>query len=115
MTARRLCVATACCVLVVALLVEHSHQAAQNEVLGVSAISSTDVWACGCAGYRFQGLIEHWGGTQWTTSVSPQPNLSTAYAVLAFPSGSVFLARDSVSRRLVRRLDSLILHTTQRL
>ena len=82
-----------------------------NELFGVSAISSTDVWACGSSGGGFQVVIEHWDGTQWTISPSPQPNAPSAHAVLAFPSGSVFVAGSTLSP--AGGFNSLILHTTQ--
>jgi hypothetical protein len=46
-----------------------------NRLLGVAAVSSTDVWAVGYAyttnGLDFHTLVEHWNGTQWSIVASP--------------------------------------------
>jgi len=84
-----------------------------NELLGVSAISTNDVWACGFSAAGFNILIEHWDGTRWTISPAPQPNFPSGHAVLAFPSASVFVAGSSLSQSPAGGFDSLILHTTQ--
>lgn len=50
-----------------------------NLLLGVTAISATDVWAVGdfqttsSAGTVFQTLTEHWNGTAWSIVASPAP------------------------------------------
>jgi len=43
----------------------------QNELLGVTAVSSSDVWAVGDSGSGT--LIEQWDGTSWTVVPSPSP------------------------------------------
>ncbi len=48
---------------------------------GVSAVSSTDVWAIGNTGSSFHGhptstFIEHWNGTRWSFVASPNPDPS---------------------------------------
>jgi len=44
-----------------------------NELDGVSAVSSTDVWAVGEADYSSDTLILHWDGTGWSRVLSPNP------------------------------------------
>jgi hypothetical protein len=55
----------------------------QNQLLGMTAISATDVWAVGdytnSLGYE-QTLTEHWDGTSW--SVVSSPNVGTGYNYL---------------------------------
>ena len=43
----------------------------QNGLLGVTAVSSSDVWAVGDSGSGT--LIEQWDGTSWTVVLSPSP------------------------------------------
>src|SRR5229473_1076340 len=43
----------------------------QNGLLGVTAVSSSDVWAVGDSGSGT--LIEQWDGTSWTVVPSPSP------------------------------------------
>src|SRR5262252_3381549 len=67
-----------------------------NALFGVAAVSSNSVWAVGCSPcvdvIEVSGtLIEHWDGTQWTISPSPdEPSIATS--VTGFPSGTVFVA-----------------------
>lgn len=45
-----------------------------NELFGVSAFNSSDVWAVGeqsLSGQPFQSLAEHWNGTVWATITTP--------------------------------------------
>ena len=48
-----------------------------NQLSGISAISSQDIWTVGSATDNGSGavqtLIEHWDGTQWTIVPSPNP------------------------------------------
>jgi hypothetical protein len=65
-------------------------------LLGVSALSSTDVWA---VGYQAGGipLIEHWDGTAWT-EVDPEyppPGTSILYAVSAVSAQDVWTVGDA--------------------
>lgn len=88
----------------------------ENQLFGVSAISSTDVWACGfnvvVKTGNFAILIEHWDGKTWTVSPSPQPQEGpTAHAVLAFSSGDVLVGGSKFA--LNGNIDSVILHTSQ--
>jgi hypothetical protein len=46
---------------------------ASNEMTGVSAASSNDVWAVGFGGSAGNALIEHWDGTSWSRVDSPKP------------------------------------------
>jgi hypothetical protein len=66
-----------------------------NLLNGVTAISTTDVWA---AGYYMTGgiartLVEHWDGSAWT--VMPSPNMGNStnilYGVAAVSSGDVWV------------------------
>ena len=42
-----------------------------DQLEGVTAISSNDIWAVGSNGKR--ALIEHWNGSKWSTVASPHP------------------------------------------
>lgn len=81
---------------------------------GVTAISSTDVWACGQTQdptVGFTNLIEHWDGTRWTISpVAPGNEFAGLATMLAFPSGSVFAAGSDFGQN--GSLISVIFHTT---
>jgi hypothetical protein len=50
-----------------------------NQLLGVSATSSTNAWAVGSYynGSAYQTLIEHWNGKAWKAKPSPNPNRLT--------------------------------------
>lgn len=67
-----------------------------NELLGVTAISSNDVWAVGYAnqnsrGQNGQGLIQHWDGVRWSLVNSPIAGYATdLYAVSATSSSDVW-------------------------
>jgi hypothetical protein len=51
-----------------------------NELKGVAAVSSSDVWAAGYASTTTNNLVltEHWNGTQWTIVPTPQPATQSA-------------------------------------
>src|SRR5262249_41972297 len=54
-----------------------------NELLGVAAVASNDVWAVGLyvnSNQISQTLIEHWNGTSW--NVVNSPNVGTSYNAL---------------------------------
>ncbi len=65
-----------------------------NLLLGVSAVSSNDVWAVGF--YETfndnKTLTMHWDGTQWSLVASPNPSVSYSYlyAVTAISSNDVW-------------------------
>ncbi|MDQ6694890.1 MAG: S-layer homology domain-containing protein, partial [Chloroflexota bacterium] len=65
-----------------------------NGLNGVSAVSSTDVWAVGrySNGSTYQTLTEHWDGTAWSTVSSPSPSASfnSLYGVSALSSTDVW-------------------------
>jgi hypothetical protein len=47
-----------------------------NSLLGVAAISTKDAWAVGYyedSGFNDHPLIEHWNGTKWSVTKSPDP------------------------------------------
>jgi hypothetical protein len=58
-------------------LTEVQSPASAGELLGVSAISSTDVWAVGGTvpgdGPGSRTLVVHWNGAQWSVVSSPNP------------------------------------------
>ena len=72
----------------------HNVGSGANELLGVAAVSPTDVWAVGFAvsGTVRQTLIEHWDGATWTVVASPSPGSSRneLEAVAAVNSGDVW-------------------------
>ncbi len=64
---------------------------------GVSALSSSDIWAVGHSGdpstVPYQTLIEHWNGTSWSIIASPSPgtyNGNDLYAVAAIAPNDVW-------------------------
>src|SRR4051794_36118200 len=63
-----------------------------NQLIGVAAISSNDVWAVGSrtdvglTGERT--LIEHWDGTQWSVIPSPNPSPSSTNVLRAISAVS---------------------------
>ncbi len=67
---------------------------ADNALYGVTALSSSDVWAVGDhANYVWgETLTEHWDGTQWTWIPSPSPggNLNGLNGVAAVSSEDVW-------------------------
>ncbi|MEO8289176.1 MAG: S-layer homology domain-containing protein [Chloroflexota bacterium] len=53
-----------------------------NELRGIAAVSSSDIWAVGS--YRtsqtqYSTLIEHWDGSSWSIVASPNPGSDTNY------------------------------------
>jgi hypothetical protein len=56
-----------------------------QELLGVAAVSATNVWAVGdydnrsILGEPIQTLVEHWNGTSWSIISSPNPGSSMNY------------------------------------
>jgi hypothetical protein len=58
-----------------------SRNAHTNLLFGVTALSSTNVWAVGYSGDQntvtYQTLIEHWDGTQWQIVSSPNSGVTT--------------------------------------
>jgi hypothetical protein len=65
-----------------------------SSLLGIAAISASDIWAVGSAQLSSGGLatlIEHWDGTSWTIVSSPDPGTSSnsLYAVTALSDGTV--------------------------
>jgi hypothetical protein len=94
-----------------------------SELSGVSAISSTDVWASGHIEASKNGvesflyLIEHWDGKNWTISpISPTPHgFDRLFGVQAFPSGNVFVAGVALdcTGNLCIGFEPAVFHTTQ--
>src|SRR6266568_4644968 len=44
---------------------------ARNDLLGVAALSASDVWAVGFSGQEERVLVEHWNGTAWSVVATP--------------------------------------------
>jgi hypothetical protein len=90
----------------------------ENQLLGVSAISTSDVWACGFfvdvpQGSTLHFLVEHWNGKRWSLSATPATGtgFDSSHAVLAFPTGDVFVAGSAIKGN--SQLISIVLHTTK--
>jgi hypothetical protein len=65
-----------------------------NYLYGVTAISSTNVWAVGLvASSTANTLVERWDGTSWTQmpSVNPSPTDNELFSVSAFSATDVFV------------------------
>jgi hypothetical protein len=63
-------------------------------LFGVTAISSTNVWAVGATSSSTNTtLVEHWNGTSWTQMPSSNPSLSDneLFSVSAFSATDVFV------------------------
>lgn len=87
-----------------------------SELRGVSATSSTDVWAAGSTedAKGFFNLVEHWDGKRWT--ISPIPSFHAfdeLFDALAFPSRSVFVAGTTLHCDVsgCHGFDSVVFHT----
>jgi len=66
-----------------------------NELYGVSVAASNDIWAVGryyTGSTTTQTLIEHWNGTSWSTTTSPNPGTSNndLYGVAVASSTNVW-------------------------
>lgn len=63
-----------------------------QDLYGVAAVSSTDVWAVGRyfsqSPFSYGALIEHWNGATWTKV--PNPGTTDLYAVTALASNDVW-------------------------
>jgi len=68
-----------------------------SELVDLSVISSSDIWAVGCVVSSCGDaggppLIEHWDGTQWNMNSAPiELGGESALAVLALPSRQIFI------------------------
>jgi hypothetical protein len=65
-----------------------------SHLLGISAISASDIWAVGDIGAPFghiATLTEHWDGTSWSVIPSPNPGTTAnrLYGVTALSDGTV--------------------------
>ncbi|HLW36718.1 MAG TPA: hypothetical protein VKS98_13780 [Chthoniobacterales bacterium] len=57
-------------------------QAVETAFEAISCISTTDCWAVGYSlGQDYQGLIEHWNGTNWVVTSTPPQEKSIFYGV----------------------------------
>ncbi|PZR97973.1 MAG: hypothetical protein DLM69_09145 [Candidatus Chloroheliales bacterium] len=65
-----------------------------NGLVGVTAISPSDVWAVGyyASGSVFYTLVEHWNGTSWSVVTSPNPGTTRngLYGVTAISPSDVW-------------------------
>jgi hypothetical protein len=94
-----------------------------SSLTGVSAISSTEVWASGRSeeskngNLLFNYLVEHWDGKSWT--ISPVPATKGGFDIFfgaqAFPSGNVFMVGSALDCIGVNCLGfaPAVFHTTQ--
>jgi hypothetical protein len=65
-----------------------------SHLLGIAAISASDIWAVGDIGAPFghiATLTEHWDGTSWSVITSPNPGTTAnrLYGVTALSDGTV--------------------------
>jgi hypothetical protein len=74
-----------------------SPSANHNSLFGVSAVSSSDVWAVGAytinnpSLFNSATLAEHWNGTSWIKVATPNPSVASyLFAVTAVSSTSVW-------------------------
>src|SRR5207237_330189 len=82
----------------------------ESSVLGMAAVSPTDVWAVGITGpshYNHETLAAHWDGSSWTMVASPHPNAAGVSANLrAVGSGSIMFGTPA-SRTLIEHYDGV--------
>ncbi len=81
-----------------------------NELLAVTAIASTDVWAVGGYDSGGQALIEHWNGSAWSVVSNPNPGIANRFlGVAAVSSNDVwavgYYSNGGVSQTLVEHWD----------
>jgi hypothetical protein len=63
----------------------------QSALLGISALSSHDIWAAGYTGDNGDAtLVDHWNGTKWSLVPSPTPGLATLAAISGETGGPMF-------------------------
>ncbi len=79
-----------------------------NFLLGVTAVSTNDVWAVGSfrnASGAFQTLTLHWDGTAWSIVASPSPDgaFNDLFGVAAFSTSDVWAVGDSGSGTLIEQ------------
>ena len=55
-------------------------------IMGISALSNTNIWASGYTTPGEEGMLMHWDGTQWTIVPTPHPTgADELFSVAAFP------------------------------
>ena len=64
-----------------------------NQLAGVTAVASNDVWAVGTSGDK--GLTEHWNGSGWSVVPSPSPTNVTLRAASSTSATDVWAVGDS--------------------
>src|SRR6266568_8195760 len=79
-----------------------------NFLLGVTAVSTNDVWAVGSfrnASGAFQTLTLHWDGTAWSIVASPSPDgaFNDLFGVAAVSTSDVWAVGDSGSGTLIEQ------------
>jgi len=86
-----------------------------NRLFGITALSSTDIWAVGSSfaangsGDQFT-LVEHWDGTSWTISPTPDLGFSDTLFGGAAIDGTVWLAGSYFGGKPIS--STLVLSTT---
>jgi hypothetical protein len=89
------------------------------ELWGVSAISTTDVWATGFQELRSTGtnlpLVMHWDGTAWAIVTAPgQPGQSTTtFGVATVGPGNVWVAGSFLGKQGQPIFEPYVLFTNQ--
>ena len=79
----------------------------RNQLLGVVALSPSDVWAVGNYYSPSQALVEHWNGTSWAQVTSPAPGDSTLNAIAATSPTNAWAVGTSYNGTAVQ---TLVLH-----
>lgn len=84
----------------------------ENSLLGVSAVSDSDVWAVGFAFFNnsYQTLAEHWNGDSWSIVPSPSPNGAYFEGVSAVSSSNVWAVGEKNTRGGSEQYHTLIEH-----
>jgi hypothetical protein len=79
-----------------------------NYLLSVDAATADDVWAAGWyVGNTRLGLVEHWDGTAWSVSTTPEPDASPGLEGIAESSGTVWAVGDYVPPGIGGHLQTL--------
>jgi hypothetical protein len=85
---------------------------------GISAVSATDIWAVGYAGFvgrtpERQTLVEHWNGSRWRIVPSPSPGNHSGndlFGVNAISSSDIWAVGDFFSGLNGQRGGALTIH-----
>lgn len=66
--------------------------ASSTNLMGVAAVSSTEVWAAGYAssGSAVEPISQHWNGTRWVPAFTPDPGLDAQLFAVSVTGGNVW-------------------------